>query len=113
MNFELPEELKLLQEAARRFTNEELIPHELEVDEHSRAPEAARATIRERACRDGLWPMNVPQEFGGLGSSVLAQVIVRSRRGVRRITSGAVSAVPTTRFSVATRRSGRSTSSRL
>ncbi|MBW2386870.1 MAG: acyl-CoA/acyl-ACP dehydrogenase [Deltaproteobacteria bacterium] len=81
MNFELPEELKLLQETARRFTNEELIPHELEVDEHSRVPEAARVTIRERACRDGLWPMNVPEELGGLGSSVLAQVIVQEQAG--------------------------------
>jgi alkylation response protein AidB-like acyl-CoA dehydrogenase len=81
MNFELPDELKLLQEAARRFTNEELIPHELEVDEHSRVPEATRAKIRERACRDGLWPMNVPEELGGLGSSVLAQVIVQEQAG--------------------------------
>jgi len=81
VDFELPDELKLLQQTARRFTNEELIPHELEVDEHSRIPEAARATIRERACRDGLWPMNVPEELGGLGSSVLAQVIVQEQAG--------------------------------
>ncbi len=32
MDFELSDELKLLQETARRFTNEELIPHELAVD---------------------------------------------------------------------------------
>ncbi len=81
MDFELPDELKLLQQTARRFTDEALIPHELEVDEHSRIPEAARATIRERACRDGLWPMNVPEELGGLGSSVLAQVIVQEQAG--------------------------------
>lgn len=81
MDFELSDELKLLRETARRFTNEELIPHELEVDEHSRISEAARATIRERACRDGLWPMNVPEELGGLGSSVLAQVIVQEQAG--------------------------------
>jgi acyl-CoA dehydrogenase len=81
VDFELPDELKLLQQTARRFTDEELIPHELEVDEHSRIPEAARATIRERACRDGLWPMNVPEELGGLGSSVLAQVIVQEQAG--------------------------------
>ena len=81
MDFELPDELKLLQQTARCFTNEELIPHELEVDEHSRIPEAARARIRERACRDGLWPMNVPEELGGLGSSVLAQVIVQEQAG--------------------------------
>jgi alkylation response protein AidB-like acyl-CoA dehydrogenase len=81
MDFELSDDLKLLQETARRFTNEELIPHELEVDEHSRISEDARARIRKRACRDGLWPMNVPEELGGLGSSVLAQVIVQEQAG--------------------------------
>jgi len=86
VNFELPDELKLLQESARRFTDEELIPHELEVDEHSRISDEARARIRERACREGFWPMNVPTELGGLGSSVLAQVIVQEQAG--RATNG-------------------------
>jgi len=81
MDFELSDELKLLQETARRFTDEELIPHEMEVDEHSALPEETRARIRERACRDGLWPMNVPKELGGLGSSVLAQCIVQEEAG--------------------------------
>jgi len=81
MDFELSDELKLLQETARRFTDEELIPHEMEVDENSALPEETRARIRERACRDGLWPMNVPEELGGLGSSVLAQCIVQEQAG--------------------------------
>ncbi len=81
MDFSLTDEMKLLQETARRFTNEELIPHELEVDESSRIPDEISAKIRERACRDGLWPMNVPQELGGLGSSVFAQVIVHEQAG--------------------------------
>jgi acyl-CoA dehydrogenase len=81
MDFELPDEIKLLQRTARRFTDEELIPHELAVDEHSSVPEGAGAGIRERACRDGLWPMNVPKALGGLGSSVLAQVIAQEEAG--------------------------------
>ena len=81
MDFELPDELKRLQATAKRFTDEELIPNELEVDETSSLSETTRATIRERACRDGLWPMNVPQELGGLGASVLAQVIVQEQAG--------------------------------
>jgi acyl-CoA dehydrogenase len=81
MDFELPDEIKLLQQTARRFTDEELIPHELAVDEHSRVPEGASPRIRERACRDGLWPMNVPKALGGLGSSVLAQVIAQEEAG--------------------------------
>jgi len=81
MDFELSDELKLLQQTARRFTNEELIPEELHVDEHSRVRDGAHERIFERACREGLWPMNVPRELGGLGSSVLAQVIVHEQAG--------------------------------
>ena len=81
MDFELSDELKLLQETARRFTDEELIPQELVVDEHSRIPPAEHARIFERSCREGLWPMNVPETLGGLGSSVLAQVIVQEQAG--------------------------------
>ena len=43
MHFDLNDELKELRDRARRFVEEELIPHELEVDEHSRVPEAASA----------------------------------------------------------------------
>ncbi len=51
MDFELSDELKLLRETARRFTNEELIPHELEVDEHSRISEVASQMRSSR-----VWP---------------------------------------------------------
>jgi len=81
MDFELSDELKLLQRTAKRFTDEELIPNEIGVDETASLDEATQATIRERACREGLWPMNIPEELGGLGSSVLAQVIVQEQAG--------------------------------
>jgi acyl-CoA dehydrogenase len=81
MDFELSDELKLLQQTAKRFTDEELIPNEIGVDETSSLSEDIHTTIRERACREGLWPMNIPEELGGLGSSVLAQVIVQEQAG--------------------------------
>jgi acyl-CoA dehydrogenase len=81
MDFELSDELKLLQQTAKRFTDEELIPNEIGVDETASLSEDIQMTIRERACREGLWPMNIPEELGGLGSSVLAQVIVQEQAG--------------------------------
>ena len=81
MDFELSPELKDLQARTRRFVDEELIPHELEVDENEALPEQTRQRIRQRAIADGLWPMNVPKELGGLGSSVLAQVIAQEQAG--------------------------------
>ncbi|MHC4137469.1 MAG: acyl-CoA dehydrogenase family protein [Planctomycetota bacterium] len=81
MDFELTPELKDLEARARRFVDEELIPHELEVDEKEKLPERTRQRIRRRAIADGLWPMNVPKELGGLGASVLAQVIAQEQAG--------------------------------
>ncbi len=68
MEFELTSELKELQDRARHFVEQELIPHEMTVDTTEALPEAIRATIRQKALDYGLWPMNVPKKLGGLGS---------------------------------------------
>jgi acyl-CoA dehydrogenase len=81
MDFELTPELKALQARALRFTLEELLPRELEVEEREALPDEVAAGIRKRAIEDGLWPMNVPRPLGGLGSSVLEQVVVQEQAG--------------------------------
>jgi len=81
MDYELTPELKALQARARRFTEEELVPRELEVEEREALPEDVARRIRKRAIAEGLWPMNVPREMGGLGSSVLEQVIAQEQAG--------------------------------
>jgi len=86
MHFDLNDELKELRDKARRFVEEELIPHELEVDETEAISDEVRDRLRERALEEGFWPMNVPKEMGGLGSSVLAQCIVQEQAG--RATNG-------------------------
>jgi alkylation response protein AidB-like acyl-CoA dehydrogenase len=86
MDFELSKELLELQEAARHFVEQELVPHELYVDEHESIPEDVLKRIRAKAIDYGLWPMNVPVEMGGLGSSVMAQVVAQEQAG--RATNG-------------------------
>jgi acyl-CoA dehydrogenase len=81
MDFELTPALKALQARVRRFTDEELVPRELEVDEHEALPDDASSWIHKRAIAEGLWPMNIPKELGGLGSSVLEQVIAQEQAG--------------------------------
>ena len=81
MDFDLTPGLKELRARVRRFTVEELIPHELEVEERGSLPEELSARIRSRAIEQGLWPMNVPKELGGLGSSVMEQVIAQEEAG--------------------------------
>jgi butyryl-CoA dehydrogenase len=86
MHFDLNDELKELRDRARRFVEVELIPHELEVDETEAISDEVRDRLRERALEEGFWPMNVPKEMGGIGSSVLAQCIVQEQAG--RATNG-------------------------
>jgi acyl-CoA dehydrogenase len=86
MDFELSPELRELQKSARHFVDQELLPHELTVDETEALPEDAVVRIRQKALDYGLWPMNVPKEFGGLGSSVMEQIIAQEQAG--RATNG-------------------------
>ena len=81
MDFELTPELLALQQRARRFTIEELIPHELAVEERGPLPEDVSARLRHRSIEERFWPMNIPKERGGLGSTVMEQVIVQEEAG--------------------------------
>ncbi len=81
MDFELSPELTALRARVRRFTEEELFPHELAVEEQGPLPQEIGARLRRRAVEEGLWPMNIPKALGGLGSSVMEQVIAQEEAG--------------------------------
>jgi alkylation response protein AidB-like acyl-CoA dehydrogenase len=86
MHFDITPELKEFREAVRHFVDEELVPHELTVDEHEELPQEVLDRIHEKARDYGLWPMNVPKDMGGLGSSVMEQVLAQEQAG--RATNG-------------------------
>ncbi len=76
MSFELPEELRMLQDNLRRYVNAEMIPYEREsLDEQELKP-AFREKFQSGMKQLGLWMMDVPEEFGGPGLSLLAKSIV-------------------------------------
>lgn len=81
MDFELSPALQDLRTRARRFAQQELFPHELYVEEHGPLPEDVSRRLRQRAIAERLWPMNVPRSQGGLGSSVLEQVVAQEEAG--------------------------------
>ena len=78
MDFELPEELKLLKDNVRRFVDRELIPLEREVVNDVKLQKELPARLRDKADALGLWHFDVPEEFGGLGLGMMAKVIVWS-----------------------------------
>jgi acyl-CoA dehydrogenase len=76
MNFELPEEIRMLKETVRRFVDRELIPIEREAcDGHKLKPEV-RARLEAKAKEMGLAGYDIPREYGGLGLGLVAKVTV-------------------------------------
>lgn len=81
MDFELGPRLEALRARARLFAEEQLYPLELEVEERGALPPETSQRLRQWAIREHLWPMNVPREMGGLGCSVMEQVIAQEEAG--------------------------------
>ena len=78
MNFELPEELRMLKETVRKFVDRELIPIERETCVGNKIKPEIRVTLEDKAKELGLWLYDVPEEYGGLGLGLLARVVVWS-----------------------------------
>lgn len=76
MSFELPEEIRQLKETVRRFVDRELIPVETHSMEGADLKPALRASLEEKAKALGLWHLDVPEEYGGAGLGLLANVVV-------------------------------------
>jgi acyl-CoA dehydrogenase len=69
---ELPEEVRIMRDTVQRFVVEELDPIADQVEEEERIPADIIAKMREL----GLFGMAIPEEYGGLGLSVLGQTAV-------------------------------------
>jgi acyl-CoA dehydrogenase len=72
MNFELTEEQQMLQKVAREFTQKEIIPKAAEYDEHATFPR----DIFDKAREIGIVNSNIPEAYGGLGASLIDDVII-------------------------------------
>src|SRR5215213_6594740 len=78
MDFELPEDLRLLKDNIRRFVDRELIPLEREVVHDIKLQKELPQRLRDKVEALGLWLFDVPEEFGGLGLGMMAKVVVWS-----------------------------------
>ena len=71
-----------IQERARRFVDEELIPWEQHAEEHDgHIPDEDHARHRRMALDLGFTGMNLPTELGGGGFTMLQQVLVSEQIG--------------------------------
>src|ERR1700730_11184349 len=78
MDFELPEELKLLKRTVRTFVDRELIPIEMNAMDGPALRADIRADLERKAKDLGLWLLDVPTEYGGHGQclSLLERAVV-------------------------------------
>ncbi|MEP7079728.1 MAG: acyl-CoA dehydrogenase [Ginsengibacter sp.] len=71
MNFQLTEEQKMIQQAARDFANTECLPGVIERDEHQKFPKEQVEKLADL----GFLGMMVPTEYGGAGLDTISYVL--------------------------------------
>ena len=84
MDFELSEELKMIQGLARDFVNDQLRPLERELlgraadlsDARMYLPPETEERLVKTATDMGLWGASIPEELGGVGLSTLGNCLV-------------------------------------
>ncbi len=71
-----------IQQRARRFVDEELIPWELHAEEHEgEIPGEIAQRHHDLAIELGLFAMNMPVDLGGIGMTMFQQVLVSEQIG--------------------------------
>lgn len=84
MDFEIPEELKMVQSLVRDFVNDQLKPLERDIlgravdlsDAQMYLPSETEERLIKMAKDMGLWGVSVPEELGGVGLSTLGNCLV-------------------------------------
>ena len=82
MTYPLSDADRAIQDRARAFVDDELIPWEQHAEEHEgRIPDEHVARHHELAIELGFYGMNLPKELGGGGYTVLQQTLVSEQLG--------------------------------
>ena len=84
MDFEIPEELKMVQSLVRDFVNDQLKPLERDIlgraadmsDARVSLPSEVEEKLVKMAKDMGLWGVSIPEELGGIGLSTLGNCLV-------------------------------------
>ena len=76
MDFALSDEVKMIKESVRKFTERELFPLDKQFCLERGLPNETRLEL-ERKGRDlGFWALDVPAEYGGAGLSQIAMCVI-------------------------------------
>ncbi len=81
MDFSLSAEQRMLLETARRFAEQELYPHEAEVESSDRVAPQVAGRVRRRAIELGLYAANMPADLGGGGLDTVSMCLLDRELG--------------------------------
>lgn len=81
MDFSLPDEVIALRDRVAEFVRTEIMPHEMEIDEHGRVPQTTVDLLRQKAKNAGLWTPHLPIEYGGLGLNMVGMAALFEQMG--------------------------------
>jgi acyl-CoA dehydrogenase len=79
MDFELPEEMKMMRETVHRFVDKELMPLEKSLPDLMDIPPDVRRELESKVKEMGFWAAAVPTEFGGGGIGALGNMVLREQ----------------------------------
>ncbi|HYU21162.1 MAG TPA: acyl-CoA dehydrogenase family protein [Chloroflexota bacterium] len=77
MDFELPWEVKTLQQTVRQFVERELIPIEIRVNQHEELSDDVLRPLQDKVKALGLWLLDVPKGHGGAGLGLLERCVIQ------------------------------------
>jgi len=81
LNFALTEEQQLIVDTTRTFVENELYPHEAEVERTGRLEIDLIREIQKKAMQAGLYAANMPAEVGGAGLDTLTWLLYEKELG--------------------------------
>ncbi|OPX36880.1 MAG: acyl-CoA dehydrogenase [Desulfobacteraceae bacterium 4484_190.1] len=72
MDFNMPEDVEIMRTTIKKFVEKDLEPISQQVEEEARIPDEIVQKMRDL----GLFGLAIPEEYGGLGLSTIAEIIV-------------------------------------
>jgi acyl-CoA dehydrogenase len=81
MDFSLTEEQELIVKTTREFVENELYPHEQQVESTGVLDASLRKQLREKAIAAGLYAANMPTEVGGAGLDTVSWILYEKELG--------------------------------
>ena len=81
MDFQLSDEQQLIIDTTRAFVENELYPHEAEIERTGHLDMDLVREIQAKAIETGLYAANIPEEFGGAGLDTLTWLLYEKELG--------------------------------